>query len=186
MNHLWENYFRKKPKNQDVLSVLKQSHLFQDLSEREISFVQNIVHLRKYHPGEIIFRQGELGVGMYILIKGRVELYVSDDHSASEDSQDIFITQLSDGDFFGELSLVEENGRRTATAVAREECSLIGFFKPDLLEILSRSPSLGVKIVFRLAEILGKRLKETTLRVSELRRLIKDLKAPPPLENENV
>jgi len=117
---------------------------------------------------------------MYIIVKGRIEIFITDPASPSEESRDIFITQLLAGDFFGELSLVEDNGRRTATAIARDETTLIGFFKPDLVEILERGPSTGIKIVFRLAETLGRRLKETTDKVSELRRALKELRTPPP------
>lgn len=185
MNYLWDNVFRLKAKKNDVLSALKANHLFQDLTTREFKLLQNIVHLRKFHAGETVFHQGEAGVGMYMIVKGRVEIYISDKNATSEDFRDIFITQLTDGDFFGELSLVEDNGRRTATAIAKEESSMIGFFKPDLLEILNRSPSTGVKIVFRLAEVLGRRLKETTAKVSELRTALKQMRVPPPLENNN-
>jgi CRP/FNR family cyclic AMP-dependent transcriptional regulator len=185
MNYLWDNVFKFKTKNTDILTALKVNHLFQDLTDREFKLLQNIVHLRKFHVGESVFRQGEAGVGMYMIVKGRIEIFISDKNAVAEEFRDVYITQLTDGDFFGELSLVEENGRRTATAVAREESSLIGFFKPDLLEILSRSPSTGVKIVFRLAEVLGRRLKETTSKVSELRTTLKQSQSPPPLDNDN-
>ncbi len=181
MNILWDNIFRKPKKEDDIRTVLKENVLFRDLSERELSFVQDIVHVRRYHSGEAVFRQGEVGVGMYIIVKGRIEIYVTDPNAAQEEFRDIYITQLLDGDFFGELSLVEENGRRTASAVARDETVLIGFFKPDLTEILERNPSTGVKIVFRLAEVLGRRLKETTDKVSELRKTLKELRGPPPI-----
>jgi CRP/FNR family cyclic AMP-dependent transcriptional regulator len=184
--YLWENIFRLKAKENDILKVLKDNHLFQDLNNREFKLLQNIVHLRKFHAGESIFKQGEAGVGMYMIATGRVEIFVSDHNASSDDFKEIFITQLLAGDFFGELSLVEDNGRRTANAVAREECSLIGFFKPDLIEILSRSPATGVKIVFRLAEVLGRRLKETTSKVSELRKALKQMREPPPLDQPNV
>ncbi len=182
MNYLWDNLFRKKKRDDDTLTTLRENFLFQDLSERELRFIENIVHIRRYHAGEMVFRQAEVGVGMYIIITGRVEIFVTDRESTNEDNRDIFITQLLAGDFFGELSLVEENGRRTASAMAREETVLIGFFKPDLLEILSRSPDAGIKITFRLAEVLGKRLKETTDKVSELRRALKEMREPPPLD----
>jgi len=181
VNILWDNIFRKPKKENDVRSVLKENALFRDLTERELRLVQDIVHVRRYHSGEAVFRQGEVGVGMYLIIKGRIEIFVTDPAPIQEDYREIHITQLVDGDFFGELSLVEENGRRTASAVARDETSLIGFFKPDLMEILERSPSAGVKIVFRLAEVLGRRLKETTDKVSELRKSLKELREPPAI-----
>ncbi|MES2854564.1 MAG: cyclic nucleotide-binding domain-containing protein [Bdellovibrionota bacterium] len=181
MNYLWDNLFRKKKNADDTRTTLRENFLFQDLTDRELRFIENIVHVRRYHAGEMIFRQAEVGVGMYIIVAGRVEIFVSDRESLSEANREIFITQLLTGDFFGELSLVEENGRRTASALAREETVLIGFFKPDLIEILSRNPDAGIKITFRLAEVLGRRLKETTEKVSDLRRALKDLREPPPL-----
>lgn len=181
MNILWDNIFRRPKRENDIRAVLKSNILFRDLTDRELQFVQDIVHVRRYHSGESVFRQGEVGVGMYIIIKGRVEIYVTDPAPLQEEFRDIYITQLVDGDFFGELSLVEDNGRRTASSIARDETTLIGFFKPDLMEILERSPATGVKIVFRLAEVLGRRLKETTDKVSDLRQTLKELREPPPL-----
>lgn len=183
MNYLWDNIFKRTRREADVHSTLRENLLFEDLTDRELRFVESIVHVRRFHAGEPVFRQGEIGVGMYIVVKGRVEIFVTDATATSEESREIFITQLMPGDFFGELALVEDNGRRTASAIARDETMLIGFFKPDLLEILSRSPSVGIKITLRLAEILGRRLKETTEKVSELRRALKELREPPPLES---
>lgn len=178
MNFIWDNIFRRSS-DKTVHAVLRENLLFRDLSANELHFLERCVHVRHYHGGESIFRQGEVGVGMYIVVKGRVEIYVVDPEASSEDRREIYITQLLSNDFFGELSLVEDNGRRTATAVAREETTLIGFFKPDLMEILSRRPAMGTQITLRIAEVLGRRLKETTEKVSELRRALKDLRAPP-------
>ncbi len=185
MNYLWDNIFRRPRKENDLRSVLKENILFKDLSDRELSFVENIVHFRRYHASEQVFRQGEVGVGMYIIVTGRIDISVTDHTIQNEAEREIFITQLLERDFFGELSLVEDNGPRTATATAREESRLIGFFKPDLMEILARSPSTGVKIVLRLAEVLGRRLKDTTEKVSELRGALKDIRNPPPLDEND-
>jgi CRP/FNR family cyclic AMP-dependent transcriptional regulator len=178
LNYIWDNIFRKTT-DQNVFSILRDSYLFSDLSDSEVRFVERCVHVRHYQSGESVFRQGEVGVGMYLIAKGRVEIFFIDSAATSEENREIYVTQLLAGDFFGELSLVEENGRRTATAVAREEALLIGFFKPDLMEILSRRPAMGTKITLRLAEVLGRRLKETTEKVSELRRVLKELRTPP-------
>jgi CRP/FNR family cyclic AMP-dependent transcriptional regulator len=180
VNLLWDNIFRKPKKEDDIQTALKDNPLFRDLSARELSFVKDILHVRRYHNGELVFRQGEVGVGMYIIVTGRVEIFVTDPNAPEDDFREIYITQLATGDFFGELSLVEDGSRRTASAACREETVLIGFFKPDLIEILERNPSTGVKIVFRLAEILGRRLKDTTDKVSELRQSLKDLREQPP------
>lgn len=182
MNFLWDNLFRIKAKDDDIRAVLRGNILFQDLNDRELRFIESIVHVRRFHAGEPIFKQGEVGVGMYLISKGRIEIYVNDPNPLTDDLREIFITQLLPGDFFGELALVEDNARRTATAISRDESLLIGFFKPDLTEVLDRQPDVGIKITLRLAEVLGKRLKETTEKVSDLRRALKDMREPPPLE----
>ena len=166
---LWKNYFKRTTEEKEISAILKENILFADLSSKQLTFVTNIVHLRKYRTSEVVFRQGEVGVGMYIIASGHVNITVEETHSDKTKSHNgIIITKLISGDFFGELSLVEENGRRSATAIAGEDTSLIGFFKPDLLEILKRRTGIGVKIALRLGEVIGRRLKETTDRVSIL------------------
>jgi CRP/FNR family cyclic AMP-dependent transcriptional regulator len=174
LNFLWENIFKRLEREQDISSVLSNNILFRNLTKQELRFIEKIIHIRKYRAGEIIFRQNELGVGMYIIVKGRVEISIIDDILLERDKEkDVVVTVLETGDFFGELSLVEDTSKRSATATASEDCVLVGFFKPDLLEVLERSSDTGVKVVFRLAEVLGRRLKETTDKISQLKKEIR-------------
>ncbi len=175
---LWKNYFKRTTKEKEISGILKENILFADLSFKQLKFVTNIVHLRKYRTREVVFHQGEVGVGMYIIAGGHVNITKEETRSDKTKSENgIIITKLIAGDFFGELSLVEENGRRSATATAGEDTSLIGFFKPDLLEILERRSAVGVKIALRLGEVVGRRLKETTDRVSKLEEQLTILKS---------
>lgn len=169
MNFMWDNLFRRSDQEREVFEALKQAYVFNSLSRKELRFVQDTVHVRAFKAGEAVFRQGEVGVGMYILLKGSLDIFV--DHPVEEElpPRSHLVTRLKGGDFLGELSLVENNSRRTATAMAAEDSTLIGFFKPDLIEILERQPATGVKILMRLSEVLGRRLKETTLKVTELK-----------------
>ena len=170
IHYLWENVLRKKQDENNVLSFLKNSFLFKDLSPNEMEFLAHIVHVRHYEPGEKIFRQGDPGVGMYLIFSGSIDIIMHDPsfEPKAAENQEIFITRLEKGDFFGELSLIEEPSYRSATAVSINKCTLIGFFKPDLLQVIQRNPLTGNKISLRLAEILGKRLRETTEKVTEL------------------
>ena len=56
---------------------------------------------------------------------------------------------LKRGDFFGELSLIEDPSFRSASAASLSRSTLIGFFKPDLLQVIQRNPSTGNKISLR-------------------------------------
>lgn len=166
---LWENILKKETVESDLYTFLKKSFLFKDLSKKEIEFLKQIVHIRHFNPGEKIFTQGDPGVGMYLILNGSVDIIMHDPAAEIQKSaQEIFITRLDKGDFFGELSLIEEPSHRSATAISINKSTLIGFFKPDLMQVIQRNPLTGNKISLRLAEILGKRLRETTEKVTEL------------------
>ena len=166
---LWEHFFKPNSADSALENILRENFLFQDLGARQIRFVRSIVHLRRYRRTEMIFRQGEAGAGMYIILKGSVAISVNGSISGEKPAAGaVRIATLQPGDFFGELALVEEDSRRSADARALEETDLIGFFKPDLLEILERNPAAGVRITMRLGQVLGRRLRETTDRLLEM------------------
>ncbi len=170
MNYVWENLFRDKSKNDNLRQKLKQNILFQDLNFTELRMVESIVNVRHYRPGESIFKQGEVGVGMYIIMSGTININVEELEASTNNTVTTRVAQLKAGDFFGELALVETEGRRSASATAHAESVLIGFYKPDLVEIVERNPTGGVKILMRLGEVLGTRLRQTTARITELKK----------------
>ena len=110
-----------------------------------------------------MFHQGDPGLGMYIIQEGAVSIVI-----AENDGEQKELAGLSEGDFFGELGLLDESAR-SASAVCKTDCLLIGFFRPDLLELIERKPALGIKIVMKLAEIVGERLRKTDKELSKLR-----------------
>lgn len=169
VDFLWDNLFLGRGKK-SVRESLRHCILFQDLSPIELRLVENIVNVRNYRQGENVFRQGEVGVGMYIVVSGTVNIHIEELNSATNETRTSHVTQLKPGSFFGELALVEHEGRRSATATANDEVVLIGFFKPDLIEIVERNSTAGVKILMRLGEVLGTRLRQTTARITELKK----------------
>jgi CRP-like cAMP-binding protein len=78
------------------------------------------------------------------------------------------LAELTDGDFFGELALLNETPR-SATAISRADSVLYGLFRPDLLDLVERDPSLGVQVLLRMGQVLSERLIHTNEQVQELR-----------------
>ena len=161
MDSFWGNIFRKKESEEDSLyAILKRIPIFKSLKNREVRAVERILHQRDYQPGEIVFQQGNPGVGMYIIHTGRVEVIFEPTGQV--------LAELGDGEFFGELGLIDESPR-SATVVARSDCKLFGFFQSDLRDLIERNPRLGVKIVMQLVSTIGERLKRSNEQVQELR-----------------
>lgn len=176
MDYLWQNFFRRDQREQEIDQLLKENYIFKILAPAELKFVKSLIHNRQFQPGEPIFRQGEFGVAMYIVLKGHVNVTV-DEMVDESNSRQVFVTRLQRGDFFGELALVEQGGKRTATAIAADEVVLLEFLKSDLSEVVERNPRTAVKILARLSEVLGRRLKETADRFTEMKRELKALSA---------
>jgi CRP-like cAMP-binding protein len=150
-------------KKQTFKDTLRSIPIFAELSRRELAAVERILHHREYVTGEVIFRQEEPGLGMYIIETGRVSIMTD---GAPEN-----MTELGDGEFFGELPLLD-GGSRSATAVADAPTHIYGFFQPDLYSLIERNPRLGVKIVLSLAAIIGMRLRAANERVEMLRQQV--------------
>lgn len=158
MDSFWGNIFRNS--EDSVHALLRKIPLFSDLSQKELSAVESILHRREYDRDEILFHQGNPGVGMYIIQEGTIEILY--------EPTDSTLAELTDGDFFGELSLLNETPR-SATAIARTDSVLYGLFRPDLLDLVEQDPSLGVQILLRMGRVLSERLIKTNEQVKQLR-----------------
>jgi len=162
MTSLWANIFQPRQDSQDTISmVLKRIPVFDGLDARELLQIEKILHEREYRPEERIFLQGDPGLGMYIIIEGNIEIVSEPGHH--------ILTVLHEGEFFGELALLDESPR-TATAIAQSPCRLLCLVQSDLYDLIDRNPKLGVKILVQLARTIGERLKKTNEYVHELKK----------------
>ena len=161
MRSLWENIFRKERREeQELHELLGRIPLFERLSRRELQVVARILYRRHYAAGETIFRQGDIGIGMYIIERGSVAII---NETAAQ-----LLTNLREGDFFGEVALLNET-RRSAGARAQTETTLLCMLEPDLEDLGKRSPRIGCKVLLSLARIAGRRLIVISDEYEELR-----------------
>ena len=104
---------------------------------------------------------------MYIILKGKVQVIY-------EPTQQV-IAELFDGDFFGELALVDDSPR-SATVIARMDCEMLGFFRSDLLDLIERKPKLGLAISLQLMSVISERLRKSNDQVQALQRKLYELR----------
>jgi CRP/FNR family transcriptional regulator, cyclic AMP receptor protein len=131
--------------------LLKDIHLFSMLDETERSLLAARVEVIPLKAGETLFRYGDPGDAMYILKSGTVELSVTNktgERSVFENPQE--------GDFFGEISLLDE-GPRTASADVIEAGEALRVDREDLKELFRIKPDAA----FDILAALGKRLRQT-------------------------
>jgi CRP/FNR family transcriptional regulator, cyclic AMP receptor protein len=161
---LWKNIFSQRVIHEGTTEeILSKVPAFANLAPRELKEVAAIVHKREYRAGEPIFYQGDPGLGMYIVQDGEVSIAI-----LGKDGNEQVLAVLGDGDFFGELALLDESPR-SANAICKTDCTLIGFFRPDLFELIEKKNTLGIKIVLKLAEIVAQRLRQTDKELSKVK-----------------
>jgi CRP/FNR family cyclic AMP-dependent transcriptional regulator len=157
-NPMWANLFRKRPPwKQSAIRLLQETPIFEGIPRRVIAQLVDSMHRRVYRDQEAVFRKGDQGLGMYLVLSGQV--------SVSMNSTEL--ARLLPGDFFGEVALFGEQ-QRTADAYAHGDTELIGFFRPDLEEWVDRSPKQGSRVLIRLGKVLAERLRASNERISEL------------------
>ena len=167
----WEEKQEKKHKPLKINDALKLIPIFANLNKREIKLLIGILHNRSYTKNEFVCMQGDPGLGMYVVIKGEVEVFIEEN-----DNNKKSLAILGEGEFFGELSLIDKSPR-SATVMATKNSELLGFFQPDLLEINHKYPTTGLKIIFKISELLAERLRQTNEKLS-----IADSKTNNPLK----
>ncbi len=138
-----------------IIPVLRTVPLFEGLAFRDLKKIELIAHERTFMPDEVVFHERQPGTGMYFIKEGLIEL------TKSINGERIKIAELGAGEFFGEMSLIE-NYPRSAQATAAVKTEVLGIFRPDLFDLIDRNPRLGSKILLKLSERLANRLRKTT------------------------
>ena len=167
MNSFWGNIFRRSDES-SIESLMREIPLFEGLSSRDLDAIISILHRREYETDEVLFRQGNPGVGMFIIQSGAIDIV----YDPTGDT----LATLENGDFFGELALLNETPR-SASAIARKPSVLFGLFRPDLLGLLDRKPSLGVDLLLRMSRVISERLIQSNDELGELRKKVASLQS---------
>jgi CRP-like cAMP-binding protein len=136
------------PEPAATLAYLKKVPIFGALPSRELEFVARSVKERVYEPGAMIVKQGEPGIGFFLIADGRVEV--------SHDGRKI--REMGPGEFFGEMALMEER-IRTATVTAKDRVRCLQLVRWDFRALLKENPDLAVKML----EVVVQRIREHPL-----------------------
>lgn len=174
MKYLWLANPLSGSRKDSIPKFLRNVELLKNFSDNELRILAKYLHNRKFAEGEVVFRAGEIGIGFYFIFSGTIEL--SHDDLDSEVNNEKFLV-LEEFSYFGELALLQEGSQRTATALARNKCELVGIFKPDLDSLIVRHPVIAAKLIQSISIALADRLYFLTNEASKMYKRIKQLEA---------
>lgn len=174
LRYLWDasplSFISNKDNYHDFFKKISMLNSF---SDNEVRLFTKFLHRREFTANEVIFKQGDSGYGFYFIFSGSVNIY-SNQVYQSEDWGDLVI-RLEKSQYFGEMGLLEEFNRRSATVVAAENSVLLGIFKPDLENLLEQHPVMGAKFLRETALIMANRMGQLTREIVAMRKKLKEL-----------
>jgi CRP-like cAMP-binding protein len=130
-------------------SVLTGLPLFADLTEAVVERMASTMRRRRYPRGTLIHASGAMGGDFFVVESGRVAIQLP-----SERGEALTLRLLAPGDFFGEISLLDDDPW-FGDATAFDDCHLLLLAKRDFLAVLDRHPSVSR----RLLTIICRRLR---------------------------
>jgi CRP-like cAMP-binding protein len=125
--------------------------LFRDLPRKSIERIANFSRTRSFHAGDVIFREGEEGVGFFLVTTGKVVV--------SRGGQEL--AEIGESGFFGEMALLD-NHRRSATVTAKVDTTCMGIMRSDFLAELRNNSDLAVEML----EVLSRRVRDLDEKLS--------------------
>jgi len=135
-------------------NLLAHIPFFTDLPNDELVRLQSELEVMNLKSGEILFREGDRGEHLYVVVSGELELLMGPD---SKD--ELILNVLHEGEYLGEMSLLQPDGHRTAGARARGEVVLLSMSRAQFKDLLGRHPELAKSMI----SVLSQRLVNTNL-----------------------
>ncbi len=132
--------------------LLRGIPLFAELDDGELDAIASLVKVRAYPRNMLVVQEGDSGHSMFIIIGGSVKV-----SSYAPDGREVVLSILEQGDFFGEMALLDE-APRSATVTTMEDSELGQIRRPDFERLMLDMPRITRKL---LAEMVG-RLRRTS------------------------
>jgi len=153
---LWEMLGRWKRSRPELnrTQFLKSVPFFDQLSNRQLKSVSEIMFERTYETDETIFEEGQPGAALFLILDGKIAIEICRETSTTR------LAVLETGAFFGEMALLDETPR-SANARALERTRTLALYRNDLNGLVRRDAQTACQIYRSLAGMIGDRLRST-------------------------
>ncbi|HXM46855.1 MAG TPA: DUF1003 domain-containing protein [Pyrinomonadaceae bacterium] len=124
-----------------TLEALRSVPLFASLDDTAARHLRSLLRVQDVKSGAPIFRRGDSGDSLCLIESGRVRISMTD-----EVEKRIVLAELAEGDFFGEIALVDGEPR-TADATAIEDARLAVLSREDFLRFVRSDPDVAMEMI---------------------------------------
>lgn len=139
------------------IDSLKRVYLFESLTPQELKYLAGLVRRRDVAQGEVLFKDGQVAVSLFIVEKGSLRVL----KSAGPTAPPSVIASIPTGALFGEIPFVA-GGNRTAEVVGQEPTTILEISYDELERLTQLNPAFGVKLYKALAAYLARNVAQMT------------------------
>lgn len=141
-----------------VADSLRAVPLFSQLREDDIERISQVARERSYPKNSVIVFEDDPGDALYVVLAGQVKVVL-----VGEDGREVILSTMSMGDFFGEMSIIDDEPR-SATVIAMEDSNLLVVRREDFQRQLEASPRIAIGLL----RALCKRLRQADNKIGGL------------------
>jgi CRP/FNR family cyclic AMP-dependent transcriptional regulator len=138
--------------------LFRKFALFAELDDRELAAIAAVAKSRRYAKDDVVFHADESGDIFCLIKEGQVKVTM-----ISPEGKEIILSMMGPGDFFGEMSLLD-NEPRSATVIATEALEVVTIWRSDFLQLLSENFTITKKVL----QELSRRLRNASNRIESL------------------
>jgi len=132
------------------IKLLQSVSLFWDLTEKELGYISEKMVLRHYEAGQMILLEASEGEQCFFVTDGSVKIT-----RLSKDGREVILAILNDGDFFGEMSLLDGESR-SANVIALDDTKVLTLNRNDFLLVIKEYPQIAIQLLKEMALRLRK------------------------------
>ena len=156
---------------------LRQVPFLNSLEDSQLDYLVSIGKRIPLNNGELLFRKGDPGRSMYLILEGPIQIYVE-----SSDGQAAVLGVLESGQFLGEMALLD-GGARSAHALTLTPCEVFVLERASFLTLITMYPELLTRLLSGLTE----RLRRTDERyIAQMAGVAQEVSAPLDAISANV
>jgi len=138
-----------------TVGLLKNVAIFKSLDDTELGEVADVCRIEEYVSGEYIFREGEHGNRLYLIVEGDVR--ISRDVPGSGEEA---LAILKPGALFGEMAVLDRSERSTH-AISNGGTKVLTITRPDFEMLLDFNREMAYKVLWSVTRLLSGRLRQT-------------------------
>lgn len=131
-----------------LMNAIKSIPLFAGLNTPELKLLAEAQLVRRHGKNVVVLNEGDHSDALYIIVKGQVKV-----SKINEEGKEVVLSVLSEGDHFGEMSLIDEQPR-SASIITKTPCEFTVIRKPDFERVLSANPELALAVMRSLCQRL--------------------------------